>query len=81
MQVLLPYGSCNLFVTLPETGLKINTLLPQKKARKIHESDQMLVENALTNPLKCKDPFLGLSDTTTVAITVNDKTRRYQMIH
>lgn len=75
MQVMLPYGSGSLYVTLPETGLKINTLLPQKKARKIHESDQMLVENALTNPLKCKDPFLGLSDTTTVAITVNDKTR------
>jgi nickel-dependent lactate racemase len=71
----VPYGNSQLEINLSDLHGCVDVLLPKKFDYKSDFSPGELVENALSSPLGERDPFNRVNKNTTVAITVNDKTR------
>ncbi len=74
MKILLPYGRSDFQIDLPDTGYKIDTLVPRHTQLSSHKPE-ILVEEALSSPVGGLNPFGTVTRNTRVAITVNDKTR------
>lgn len=74
MIVDLPYGSGHLDLTFTDNMYDVELLLPRQIHSKLIDPTR-LVEEALASPIGMSSVFDSLSSNSTVAITVNDKTR------
>lgn len=75
MHVVLPYGDGNIGLYLPEIDGSVDLLLPRRFEEKKISDFRLIVEKALSSPLGIEDPFAKLDSNSTIAITMNDKTR------
>jgi lactate racemase len=69
----LPYGKTSIAINLEESNVRVDLFLPIELHPEMDEKDQIVT--AIRNPLNGHGFPIQINSSTTVAITINDKTR------